>query len=54
MFTTPPCTEGVAWRVLTTPVELSAEQIAKFKAIVPKNNRPVQPLNGRVVLRSGE
>ena len=48
-FTTPPCTEGVAWYVLKTPVELSVEQIARFKTIIQNNNRPVQPLNGRKI-----
>ena len=46
-LTTPPCSEGVKWFVLTTPIEMSETQIAAFKAIIPDNNRPVQPLNGR-------
>jgi len=49
-LTTPPCSEGVKWFVMTTPVELSAAQIAAFTAIIEANNRPVQPLNGRVVI----
>lgn len=48
-LTTPPCSEGVKWFVMTTPVELSAEQIARFRAILHGNNRPVQPLNDRTV-----
>ena len=46
-LTTPPCTEGVKWIVLTMPAEMSESQIAAFKAIIHGNNRPVQPLNGR-------
>ena len=46
-LTTPPCTEGVKWFVLETPVELSAAQIAAFRAVLTGNSRPVQPLNGR-------
>lgn len=46
-LTTPPCSEGVAWQVMTEPISLSADQIARFTAIVKGNNRPVQPLNGR-------
>ena len=46
-LTTPPCSEGVKWFVLTTPIEMSHSQIAAFKAILYGNNRPVQPLNGR-------
>ena len=49
-LTTPPCSEGVKWFVLTTPIELSKVQIATFTAIVHNNNRPVQPLNGRKLL----
>lgn len=49
-LTTPPCTEGVKWFVLTTPIELSESQIASFKAIFENNSRPVQPLNNRKVL----
>ncbi len=49
-LTTPPCSEGVKWFVLTTPIELSQAQITAFKAIVHKNNRPVQALNGREIL----
>jgi carbonic anhydrase len=48
-LTTPPCSEGVQWLVMTTPVRISAAQIAAFTAIVEPNNRPVQPLHGRVV-----
>lgn len=46
-MTKPPCTEGVSWIVLNTPVEVSKAQIDKFKALYSKNNRPVQPTNGR-------
>ncbi len=49
-LTTPPCSEGVRWIVLTTPIELSDMQIAAFKAIVHDNNRPIQPLNERELL----
>ena len=50
-LTTPPCTEGVRWAVLKTPVQASAEQIATFKSRVgPATNRPIQPLNARMIL----
>lgn len=48
-LTTPPCSEGVKWIVMTTPIQMSAEQIAAFRALIDGNSRPVQPLNGRVV-----
>lgn len=46
-LTTPPCTEGVKWFMLREPVELSAKQIAAFKALYTGNARPVQPMNRR-------
>ena len=50
-FTTPPCTEGVRWIVLKIPVEASKEQIEKMHKIMGNNNRPVQPLKARVILK---
>lgn len=50
--TAPPCTEGVTWFVLKTPIEMSTEQIQAFAKIYPNNVRPLQPLNGRVVKQS--
>jgi len=51
-LTTPPCSEGVRWFVMKTPMEMSKGQLQKFEEIfgVP-NNRPVQPLNARKVLK---
>lgn len=46
-LTTPPCSEGVLWSVMATPIEMSAEQIAAFTTIFEGNNRPLQPLNDR-------
>jgi carbonic anhydrase len=51
-LTTPPCTEGVKWLVLKTPVEISDVQIDRFAHIYKHNARPVQPLDGRVVSES--
>jgi carbonic anhydrase len=48
-LTTPPCTEGVKWFVLKTPVEVSEAQIKKFASIFKMNARPTQPLHGRVI-----
>lgn len=51
-LTTPPCSEGVRWLVLKQPVVASHEQIeALTKAVGHANNRPLQPLNARVVLQ---
>ncbi len=51
-FTTPPCTEGVKWVVLTMPISMSKEQIKRFRAIINNNNRRIQDLNDRMIYRS--
>lgn len=48
-LTTPPCSEGVHWMFMAAPIDFARGQIEKFTAIYTGNNRPVQPLNGRVV-----
>lgn len=48
-LTTPPCSEGVKWSVMSQPIEVSAAQIAQFRAVFPLNARPVQPLNDRPI-----
>lgn len=51
-LTTPPCSEGVRWLVMKEPVQVSQAQIDAFKAVMHHpNNRPVQPLHGRLVLQ---
>ena len=49
-LTTPPCSEGVKWIVMSTPIQLSDKQINAFREIIKSNNRPVQELNGRAVV----
>ena len=51
-LTAPPCTEGVTWFVLRTPVDISAEEISRFATLYPHDVRPPQSLNGRVVKES--
>ncbi|MGP1309334.1 MAG: carbonic anhydrase [Phycisphaerales bacterium] len=48
-LTTPPCTEGVRWIVLTNPARVTGEQVAAFTESYFGNARPVQPANGRLV-----
>lgn len=51
-LTTPPCTEGVRWLVLKKAVPISPAQVAAFSAVMHHpNNRPVQPVNARLVLK---
>jgi carbonic anhydrase len=58
-LTTPPCTEGVRWFVMTTPVNVTSEFIQQLHAIAAQfpgyngyqnNNRSIQPLNGRTII----
>lgn len=51
-LTTPPCTEGVNWYIFSSTVEASRGQIDKFKIVMGKNARPVQPLNNRTIIKS--
>ena len=48
-LTTPPCSEGVRWFVLKTPVKIAESEIMAFGKLYPMNARPTQPLNGRVI-----
>ena len=52
-LTTPPCTEGVRWIVLREPIELSRDQILAFTHRYFGINRPLQPLNGRMLAETG-
>ncbi|MFN0041229.1 MAG: carbonic anhydrase, partial [Burkholderiales bacterium] len=51
-LTTPPCTEGVLWMVMKTPVPISIEQLAVFARLYPMNARPLQSANGRLIKES--
>lgn len=48
-LTTPPCTEGVDWYVLSQPVEVSSSQLLQFRTFYSDNVREIQPLNLRAV-----
>ncbi|MEO6564252.1 MAG: carbonic anhydrase family protein [Nitrosospira sp.] len=50
-LTTPPFTEGVKWVDLAQPLEMSKAQVQAFQTLFPEGDaRPVQPLNGRIIL----
>eukprot|EP00274_Cyanoptyche_gloeocystis_P004171 CAMPEP_0196656586 /NCGR_PEP_ID=MMETSP1086-20130531/18456_1 /TAXON_ID=77921 /ORGANISM="Cyanoptyche gloeocystis , Strain SAG4.97" /LENGTH=318 /DNA_ID=CAMNT_0041989407 /DNA_START=23 /DNA_END=979 /DNA_ORIENTATION=+ len=49
-LTTPPCSEGVSWLVVKTPIEVSAEQISTLKSAIGTNARPVQPVGPRTLI----
>jgi carbonic anhydrase len=57
-LTTPGCTEGVVWSVLANGGAVSQAAVTRFRKVIarfpyyygyPNNNRPVLPLNGRVI-----
>jgi carbonic anhydrase len=61
-LTTPPCSEGVRWYVLNDPVTVSADDVERMHELVARfphydgyddNNRPLQLVNGRKVVKSG-
>ncbi|KAF7665617.1 hypothetical protein LDENG_00136460 [Lucifuga dentata] len=59
-LTTPGCAEAVVWTVFENPIPLSREQLRAFSELKFHDGklmvgtfRPVQPLNGRMVYRSG-
>lgn len=49
-LTTPPCSQGVRWLLLETPVTISEAQFEAFASLFEMNARPVQPLNNRDLL----
>ena len=52
-LTTPPCSEGIRWYVMRTPIEMSDAQIAAYQSLAGLNPsaRPLQPVNGRGILK---
>lgn len=51
-LTTPPCTEGVYWLMMKTPVTVSEAQVKQFSEVMGHpDNRPLQPVDARPVLQ---
>jgi carbonic anhydrase len=46
-LTTPPCTEGVHWIVMSDVLRISPKQLSAFVSRLHDNRRPVQPRGGR-------
>jgi carbonic anhydrase len=51
-LTAPICNEGVTWFLMKHPIEMSAAQIAAYRALYHNTARPLQPLNDRPVFES--
>lgn len=50
-LTTPPCTEGVRWMVMKDAAYASHEQVAKFTHTIGENNRPIQDVHARILIK---
>ena len=51
-LTTPPCSEGVRWLVMTDAITASKQQIDAFSGVLHEpNNRPLQAINARPILK---
>ncbi len=50
-LTTPPCSEGVKWMVLKSYETISKAQLKQFTNVIEGNNRPIQPINARKVIK---
>ncbi|WP_239375119.1 carbonic anhydrase [Snodgrassella gandavensis] len=49
-LTTPPCSESVTWILFRQPITLSKAEIEDISHYLAKNNnRPIQPLNNRII-----
>lgn len=51
-LTTPPCSEGVQWYILTKSIAISAAQLEQLKSFYHNNARSAQNLNERSILSS--
>jgi carbonic anhydrase len=51
-LTTPPCSEGVQWLLMNTPVQLADAQVSAFQQIIHENARPIQAINERSFLET--
>lgn len=51
-LTTPPCSEGVNWYVMETPITASQAQIDAFANLFPEGDaRPLQEVNSRLIVK---
>ncbi len=51
-LTTPPCSEGVKWQILSTPITISPSQIDTFAQLYPLDARPLQARRDRSIILS--
>lgn len=51
-LTQPPCSQGVVWMVFKQPIEASIGQLMRINQVLGDNVRPIQAVNGRIVMKS--
>lgn len=51
-LTSPPCTEGVEWRIFKQPISISKKQLAIIGKLLGRNARLIQPVYMRTVKES--
>lgn len=51
-LTTPPCSAGVGWYIYETPLAISPGQYDQLKSFYFGNNRQLQPLNTRTLVKN--
>ncbi|GKS68106.1 carbonic anhydrase [Nitrosomonas sp. PY1] len=49
-LTTPPCSEGVQWYLLSEIITISSAQLEQLKGFYSNNARSAQDINGRILL----
>ncbi len=49
-LTTPPCSEGVNWHVVSDTITASTRQISQMEKLMGMNARPLLPVNNRLVV----
>ncbi|ORY71460.1 carbonic anhydrase [Pseudomassariella vexata] len=45
-LTTPPCTEGISWNIVSEPISIDVATYVKVKGIMKFNSRYIQDING--------
>ena len=51
-LTTPPCSAGVLWYIYQTPLAISPGQLDQLVKFYNGNNRQIQPLKGRTLVKN--
>ncbi|MGE0754142.1 MAG: carbonic anhydrase family protein [Alphaproteobacteria bacterium] len=53
-LTYPPCIEGIKWRIMKSPIDISKEQLRKLSRYTKRNARLTQPVYTRKIMESDD